>query len=165
MENFKKESQSARIRRQEAVKLRDMKCLAFGKFITLVPAHNLSRHYDRPHARSFAKLHTDENDIKMAPQGILWQQLFGVFLPRTERDTRTRARNARAPEALGPPRITCSVTRNTRTMQRLTKVCASTSTRTPNRAWLFLSDLRCRFCLYEMILQKKAKHSSTVKQT
>ena len=43
LDNFKRESWFARIRHQEALKLRDMKCLAFGKYIMLVPSHNISR--------------------------------------------------------------------------------------------------------------------------
>jgi hypothetical protein len=67
------------------LKLRDMKSLAFGKYITLVPSHNLSRHFDRPLPSSFARLHNcSMNPIKLAPRGIPGQQLIGVILPKTE---------------------------------------------------------------------------------
>jgi hypothetical protein len=85
LENFKKESLSARIRRQEAVKLGDMKCLAFGKYSTRVPSHNLSRHFDRPLPGSFARLHNrTQTKMIVAPHGVPGQQLFGAILPRTE---------------------------------------------------------------------------------
>ena len=85
VENFKKDSWIARTRRQEALKLRDMKCVAFGKFITLIPSHNLSRHFDRPLASSSARLHsTSQPAEKIAPLGIPGQQLFGAILPRSE---------------------------------------------------------------------------------
>lgn len=85
VQNFKKESRFARIRRQEALKLRDMKSLAFGKYITLVPSHNLSRHVDRPLSSSSARLHKQSNtSIKLAPRGIPGQQLSGKILPKTE---------------------------------------------------------------------------------
>jgi C2 domain len=88
MENFKKDSWFARIRRQDALKLRDMKCVAFGKYITLVPAHNLSRHFDRPLPASSARLHNrTKSQINIAPNGIPGQQLFGTILPRTEYET------------------------------------------------------------------------------
>jgi hypothetical protein len=87
VENFKKDSWIARTRRQEALKLRDMKCIAFGKYITLIPSHNLSRHFDRPIASSSAKLHIpSQQKEKIAPFGIPGQQLFGAILPRSECD-------------------------------------------------------------------------------
>ena len=89
VENFKKDSWLARARRQEALKLRDMKCLAFGKFITLIPSHNLSRHFDRPIASSSARLYNRSQEVeKIAPLGIPGQQLFGAILPRSEYEIR-----------------------------------------------------------------------------
>ena len=89
VENFKKDSWIARTRRQEALKLRDMKCIAFGKFITLIPSHNLSRHFDFPLATSSARLHrpTLQQAENIAPLGIPGQQLFGAILPRSECDS------------------------------------------------------------------------------
>jgi C2 domain len=90
VENFKKDSWFARIRRQEALKLRDMKCLAFGKYITLIPSFNLSRHFDRPLAASSARLHnTTIAQEKIARLGVPGQQLFGVILPRTASESLT----------------------------------------------------------------------------
>ena len=104
MEKFHKESVGARIRRQEAVKLRDMKCLAFGKYITLVPSHNLSRHFDRPLPESFAK-HNPAQPVELAPHGVPGQQLFGTVLPRTEHEnelhSKEMAENQETVELLG----------------------------------------------------------------
>ena len=43
MEKFNQQSLNARARYQEALKLKDMKCLRFGKFITLIPNYNLEK--------------------------------------------------------------------------------------------------------------------------
>ena len=56
MESFKAKSRTARLRRQEAIKLKDVKTLTFGSFSTLVPAVDLSRHVDRPLPESFAEV-------------------------------------------------------------------------------------------------------------
>ena len=86
IEKFKSESRSARIRRQEAVKLRDIKCLTFGKYVTLVPSFNLSSHYDRPLPSSFAVYQGDEKEesITWSKYSVPGQQFFGVIVPRTE---------------------------------------------------------------------------------
>lgn len=85
MENFHRESHSARARHQEAVKLRDLKSLAFGQYITLIPSHNLNRHYDYPLSCSSARVH-EKSELMFTPAGIPGQQFFGVILPRTEDD-------------------------------------------------------------------------------
>jgi hypothetical protein len=85
MTKFKDDVGGARIRRQEALKLRDMKCLAFGKYITLVPTHNLSRHFDRPLPTSFAT-RCCRPERKMASVEVPGQHLFGTVLPRPEAD-------------------------------------------------------------------------------
>lgn len=84
MDNFKKQSRTARLRHQEAVKLKDIKSLSFGKFITFVPSHNLSRHYDRPLPGSFARLQGDKTVIEVASHCIPGQQMFGIIIPRNE---------------------------------------------------------------------------------
>jgi hypothetical protein len=83
IESFQKDSQSARMRRQDAVKLKDLKKLAFGEFSTLVPSHNLSRHYDRPLPSSTAVC-TSRKKIKFSPSIMPGQQLFGKVIPRTQ---------------------------------------------------------------------------------
>lgn len=86
IEKFQNESRTARHRRQEAVKLKDVKCLAFGKYVTLVPSFNLSRHYDRPLPSSYAtyKGALTNESITMSKYYIPGQQFFGVIVPRTE---------------------------------------------------------------------------------
>lgn len=84
MENFHKESRTARLRHQEALKLKDAKSLAYGKYITLVPSHNLSRHYDRPLPGSTAILELYEKKIERAPHSIPGQQMVGVIIPRSQ---------------------------------------------------------------------------------
>ena len=87
IENFKNQSHFAIARRQEAVKLRDVKLLAFGPYSCLVPSFNLSRHYDRPLAASSAMYQNPRaaGDI-VAPLKIPGQQFFGTILPRTQSD-------------------------------------------------------------------------------
>lgn len=85
IENFKNQSHFAIERRHEAVKLRDMKVLAFGPYSSLVPSFNLSRHYDRPLAASSALYQNPKKaDINIAPVRVPGQQFFGTILPRTE---------------------------------------------------------------------------------
>jgi hypothetical protein len=84
MENFRKESRTARLRHQEALKLKDAKSLAYGKYITLVPSYNLSRHYDRPLPGSTARLETHDKRIERAPHSIPGQQMVGVIIPRSQ---------------------------------------------------------------------------------
>jgi hypothetical protein len=84
MENFRKESRTARLRHQEALKLKDAKSLAYGKYVTLVPSHNLSRHYDRPLPGSSARLEIHDKQIERAPHSIPGQQMVGVIIPRSQ---------------------------------------------------------------------------------
>jgi hypothetical protein len=84
MEDFRKESRTARLRHQEALKLKDAKSLAFGKYITLVPSHNLSRHYDRPLPGSTARLEIHDTKIERALHSIPGQQMVGVIIPRSQ---------------------------------------------------------------------------------
>lgn len=85
MEKFNQQSLKARARYQEALKLKDMKCFRFGKFITLTPNYNLARYYDRPLATSFAHLHKGE-PVKIAEHRIPGQQFFGRIIPRTQEE-------------------------------------------------------------------------------
>lgn len=86
VEKFQGDSRLARYRKQDAVKLKDMKCLAFGNFISLVPNFNLVRHYDRPLPASFARLRLrDEDEEGPTPKSFIpSQQFFGTMVPRTE---------------------------------------------------------------------------------
>lgn len=85
LEKFNQQSLNARARYQEALKLKDMKCLRFGRFITLIPNYNLARYYDRPLAKSYASLHKG-GPIKIAERRIPGQQFFGDIIPRTEEE-------------------------------------------------------------------------------
>ena len=84
IESFQEKSRSARLRHQEAVKLKDLKELSFGNFSTLIPAFNLSRHYDRPLPESSATLHRPslDDEIKFAKYHVPGQQCFGGIIPR-----------------------------------------------------------------------------------
>ncbi|KAI2512699.1 Protein kinase C conserved region 2 [Fragilaria crotonensis] len=83
MNAFDAKKQIVRIRREQALKVRAVKCLRFGKLITQVPAFNLARHYDRPLPSSTAKV------IRKAPaiectSVLAGQQLYGDMIPRLE---------------------------------------------------------------------------------
>jgi hypothetical protein len=87
VEKFQKRSLAANRRRQDAVKLKDMKTITFGQYSALVPSYNLSRHFDRPLPDSFASSHPNRSsDMKFGSQRILGQQFFGVILPRTQEE-------------------------------------------------------------------------------
>jgi len=85
IEEFHEQSKFARARREEALKLKDLKKMFFGKYITLVPAFNLARHHDRPLPESFARIcrkgATKVNVHKDSPW-IPGQQLLGVMIPQ-----------------------------------------------------------------------------------
>ena len=83
MDAFDAKKQIARIRREQALKVKAVKCLRFGKLITQVPAFNLARHYDRPLPSSTAKI------VRKAPaiectSVLPGQQLYGDMIPRLE---------------------------------------------------------------------------------
>ena len=86
---FRELSNEARVRREEAVKLKAVKDMRFGNFITMIPAFNLTRHYDRPLPQSFARLHRKDKSSELVAdtRKALWlppQQLFGPMIPRAE---------------------------------------------------------------------------------
>ena len=85
-EQFQKDSIAARQRRQDALKLKDAKSLAFGQYATLVPAFNLSRHFDYPLPCSFAVYAetTKSQSIKFSKSCIPGQHLVGQIVPRPE---------------------------------------------------------------------------------
>mmetsp|Transcript_27095 Transcript_27095/g.30920 ORF Transcript_27095/g.30920 Transcript_27095/m.30920 type:complete len:1030 (-) Transcript_27095:480-3569(-) len=92
MENFDVKSHLARLRREEAIKLKDIKAIAFGKFSTLVPSLNLARHYDRPLPESWAKIRRDivkckELSLRGIPNKNPYfpgQQLYGTMIPKPQ---------------------------------------------------------------------------------
>jgi hypothetical protein len=96
---FHIQSNIARRRREEALKIKDMKELAFGKYSVQVPSFNLSRHFDRPLpdsssvvCKDFAKLCRQNGhpmsvvtDVHKDPW-IPGQHLYGMMIPRPEED-------------------------------------------------------------------------------
>lgn len=91
LEKFREQSKQARLRREEAVKLKAVKEIRFGKFITKVPAFNLVRHHDRPLPHSSARTYCRETPIInkeiVERKKSLWlpgQQLHGSMIPRPE---------------------------------------------------------------------------------
>ena len=84
IEQLQNESKTARHRRQDALKLKDAKCLAFGPYLTQVPSFNISRHHDRPLPCSHAEFTTTSRKIPPPDRCIPGQQFFGKILPRTE---------------------------------------------------------------------------------
>lgn len=91
IERFRKMSQGARIRHQEAVKLKDVLCLSFGPYSTLTPAFNLNRHYDHPLPASFARLHHSKASSKLifTSEFVPGQKCFGAMIPRCGLAART----------------------------------------------------------------------------
>jgi len=100
VKNFDIQSNRARLRREKALKVKDMKEVAFGTFSVHVPSFNLSRHYDRPlpHSSSRvcrerpARFHIKNSrrvsvtDLGRKNPLILGQQLYGCIIPRPEYD-------------------------------------------------------------------------------
>ena len=92
LEKFHEQSKKARMKREDALKLKAVKEIRFGKFITLVPAYNLARHHDRPLPQSSARVFT--RDLAKGDQLVVkkdekkaWvpgQQLHGSMIPRPE---------------------------------------------------------------------------------
>jgi hypothetical protein len=84
IDSYKKESQLVRHRHQRAANLKDLKETIFGKYSTLIPSYNLSRHCDRPLPTSYARLHKSSVAITMADACIPGQQFFGEMVPRPQ---------------------------------------------------------------------------------
>lgn len=83
MEQFDRKKRAARLRREQALKCKAVKCLRFGEFITQVPSFNLARHHDRPLPVSTAKLLKKLPSVEISSY-LPGQQLFGEMLPRLE---------------------------------------------------------------------------------
>lgn len=82
---FSVQRKQAQLRRQNALKLKDVKSMAFGSLSCVVPNYNLTRHYDRPMAASSAKVCSDQ--IELSPEIFApGQQLFGKIIPTLEND-------------------------------------------------------------------------------
>jgi len=100
---FRKQSRLARMRREEAIKLKDLKCLAFGEYVTLIPAFNLPRHYDRPLHDSFATYvppSTVREDSKTpCTSRVPGQQFYGSMVPHTKAGLATLEEDAKISKA------------------------------------------------------------------
>jgi hypothetical protein len=84
--------QQARLRREEAVKVQDIKVLAFGKYSVQVPSFNVARHFDKPLAHSFANPCHDRPNLHIARM-IPGQQVYGTMIPRPEKEALLYAQN------------------------------------------------------------------------
>lgn len=106
LEKFQAQSLSARNRRQDALKLKDTKSLAFGKYLTMVPNFNLSRHSDFPMPASFAayRKRTEATPSSAFVQG---QHFHGVIVPRTHAQRAQHAKELEEVMQLQPAVATC----------------------------------------------------------
>jgi len=101
MRNFDIQSNHARLSREEGLKVKDIKQVAFGTYSVQVPSFNLSRHHDRPLPQSSSRVcrktpppsnpHRMHRSISVTDIGkktplIPGQQLYGCMIPRPEYD-------------------------------------------------------------------------------
>mmetsp|Transcript_25709 Transcript_25709/g.28797 ORF Transcript_25709/g.28797 Transcript_25709/m.28797 type:complete len:1027 (-) Transcript_25709:81-3161(-) len=100
IETFDIQSNRARLNREEALKVKDIKEIAFGKYSVQVPCFNLSRHYDRPLPESSSRIYrkiphrccvrsnrrVSVTDLGKKDPLIPGQQLYGTMIPRPEFD-------------------------------------------------------------------------------
>jgi len=88
IDSFRHKSLTARLRSQEAAKIKYVKELCFGPFSTRIPSIlSPSRFVDYPLPDSYARWHHHDelsNEIKIAPAYIPGQQCHGGIIPRTE---------------------------------------------------------------------------------
>ncbi len=87
-DQFKKIAIIARIKGEDAIKMKSMRTLRFGKHIAKVPSLNLTRHYDFPLSESTAShvSSVPEHKLPMCKQlkHIPSQRLVGNMIPMTE---------------------------------------------------------------------------------
>lgn len=77
--------QKARLRREEAAKMKDIREIAFGQYSVQVPSYNVSRHYDRPLTNSFATPSDLDQTIEVK-KWIPGQHLHGSMIPQPQED-------------------------------------------------------------------------------
>lgn len=87
--------QEARLRREEAVKIQDIKVLAFGEYSVQVPSFNVARHFDTPLSHSFAKPCHEPPKLHVARM-IPGQHFYGTMIPRPEKEALLYAQNERS---------------------------------------------------------------------
>jgi len=87
-EQFQEKERIARLKGEEAIKMKAMRIIRFGKHIAKVPPNNLTRHYDFPLTQSKASHITFESEHQAAaniPKKIIpSQRLEGQMIPMTE---------------------------------------------------------------------------------
>jgi C2 domain len=95
---FHIQSNIARRKREEALKIKDIKELAFGQYSVQVPSFNLSRHFDRPLPQSSSRVcrkvpklcRQSSRRMSVADIGggpwIPGQHLYGQMIPRPQHD-------------------------------------------------------------------------------
>ena len=89
-EEFEEKGRLARIKGEEAVKLKAMRVMRNGKYVSRIPAINYSRHYDYPEASmSHATMMALDKDQELPPlnyvhkQIVPSQRLEGKMIPMT----------------------------------------------------------------------------------
>ena len=108
MSKLNKMTQRAQERHQEATKLKDIKCTLFGKYITAVPAMNLSRHFDKPLPESFATPHKRSKDeVIVSKSFVPGQQFHGLMIPRLEEASEGFEIEKRGAEQIAPAALKC----------------------------------------------------------
>ena len=101
MKGFDVQKVLARERRERALKIKDIKEAAFGKYSVQVPSFNLTRHFDRPlpessgrvcrkgKSRNCGRSSRRLSVVDISKKGEPWipgQQLYGDLIPRPEYD-------------------------------------------------------------------------------
>jgi hypothetical protein len=97
-EQFKEIERVARLKGEEAIKMKSMRQLRFGRYIAKVPPMNVTRHYDFPlsnsmssHISSLPEGHLKEDlQMKVVPS----QRLEGQMIPMTEEQLVVYIRNS-----------------------------------------------------------------------
>lgn len=87
-DQFKEIGRVARIKGEDAIKMKSMRTLRFGKHIAKVPSLNLTRHYDFPLSESTASHVSSVPEYKLSMckqlKHIPSQRLVGNMIPMTE---------------------------------------------------------------------------------
>mmetsp|Transcript_3353 Transcript_3353/g.7935 ORF Transcript_3353/g.7935 Transcript_3353/m.7935 type:complete len:1186 (-) Transcript_3353:1130-4687(-) len=101
MKGFDIQKMLARERRERALKIKDIKEAAFGKYSVQIPSFNLARHFDRPlpessgrvcrkgKSRNCGRSSRRLSVVDISKEGEPWipgQQLYGDLIPRPEYD-------------------------------------------------------------------------------
>jgi len=85
MKLFHEQRKTAKILREQALKMKAFRVKLFGQFITRLPEFNLTRHEDVPLPESFAQPYHSEEEIKTF-KFVPSQDLTGTMIPMTGQD-------------------------------------------------------------------------------